>query len=297
MTETRIDGPMRDRYDEVLTAEALAFLADLHRRFDGRRQELLRCASSATPSWPRAGRSTSWTRPGPSARTTLAGRRARAGPGRPAGRDHRADRPQDDDQRAELRRQGVAGRPRGRQHPALGEHRRGPAQPARRDRARASTSGRRRARSTRLTDEVATIVVRPRGWHLPEKHIAGRRRADRPAASSTSASTSSTARAAQLDRGRGPYFYLPKMECHLEARLWNDVFVHAQEALGIPRGTIRATVLIETYPGRLRDGGDPLRAARALRRSQRRPLGLHVHRHQEVPRPRGGTSCCPTATR
>ena len=52
----------------------------------------------------------------------------------------------------------------------------------------------------------------------------------------------------QLDAGPGPYFYLPKMESHLEARLWNDVFVHAQDRLGIPRGTIRATVLIETYP-------------------------------------------------
>ena len=50
----------------------------------------------------------------------------------------------------------------------------------------------------------------------------------------------------QLDRGSGPYFYLPKLESHLEARLWNDVFLHAQDALGIPRGTIRATVLIET---------------------------------------------------
>src|SRR5690606_17760906 len=52
----------------------------------------------------------------------------------------------------------------------------------------------------------------------------------------------------QLDKGKGPYFYLPKLESHLEARLWNDVFVRAQELLGIPRGTIRATVLIETYP-------------------------------------------------
>src|SRR5690606_14359627 len=52
----------------------------------------------------------------------------------------------------------------------------------------------------------------------------------------------------QLDKGKGPYFYLPKLESHLEARLWNDVFTRAQELLGIPRGTIRATVLIETFP-------------------------------------------------
>jgi malate synthase len=92
---------------------------------------------------------------------------------------------------------------------------------------------------------LPTIVVRPRGWHLTEKHVlvdgqpmsgslfdfgmylfhCGRR---------------------QIDAGKGPYFYLPKMESHLEARLWNDVFVYAQSTLGIPRGTIRATVLIET---------------------------------------------------
>ncbi len=97
------------------------------------------------------------------------------------------------------------------------------------------------------SDETPTIVVRPRGWHLPEKHILvdGER---------TSGSLVDFAlyffhnAHALLDRGVGPYFYLPKMESHLEARLWNDVFLLAQDRLGIPRGTIRATVLIETYP-------------------------------------------------
>src|SRR5262249_35954465 len=96
-------------------------------------------------------------------------------------------------------------------------------------------------------DERPTIVVRPRGWHLPEKHLLvdGER---------VSGSLMDFGlyffhcAQRQLDAGRGPYFYLPKMESHLEARLWNDVFVQAQEMLGIPRGTIRATVLIETVP-------------------------------------------------
>jgi malate synthase len=96
-------------------------------------------------------------------------------------------------------------------------------------------------------DELATIVVRPRGWHLPEKHLLvdGER---------TSGSLVDFALylvacgQLQLDRGAGPYYYLPKMESHLEARLWNDAFVLAQDFLGLPRGTIRATVLIETYP-------------------------------------------------
>jgi malate synthase len=97
----------------------------------------------------------------------------------------------------------------------------------------------------RLQDEIATLLVRPRGWHLHEKHVqvdgepvtaglfdfglylfhCGQR---------------------QLDVGSGPYFYLPKLESHLEARLWNDVFLFAQDRLSIPRGTIRATVLVET---------------------------------------------------
>jgi len=97
----------------------------------------------------------------------------------------------------------------------------------------------------RLGDEVATLLVRPRGWHLRERHLSldgepvsaslfdfglylfhnGRR---------------------LLDRGTGPYLYLPKLESHLEARLWNDVFTHSEEELGLPHGAIKATVLIET---------------------------------------------------
>jgi malate synthase len=96
-------------------------------------------------------------------------------------------------------------------------------------------------------DTLATIVVRPRGWHLEEKHILidGRR-----ASSSLTdfALYMSACAQRQLDKGKGPYFYLPKMESHLEARLWNDAFNIAQDQLGIPRGTIRATALIETIP-------------------------------------------------
>ncbi len=99
----------------------------------------------------------------------------------------------------------------------------------------------------RLNDAVATLLVRPRGWHLVERHLLvdgapvsaglfdfglyvfhnGRR---------------------LLERGSGPYFYLPKLESHLEARLWNDAFVLAQDRLGLPHGAIRATVLVETIP-------------------------------------------------
>jgi len=95
--------------------------------------------------------------------------------------------------------------------------------------------------------QLAVPVVRPRGWHLPEKHLLVD---DEPVSGGLLdfALYLFHSGQAQIDAGRGPYFYLPKMESHLEARLWNDVFLHAQEAVGIPRGTVRATVLVETYP-------------------------------------------------
>jgi len=97
----------------------------------------------------------------------------------------------------------------------------------------------------KLNEKTATLLVRPRGWHLPEKHVL-------LDGQPTSASLFDFGlyffhnAAELLKRGSGPYFYLPKMESHLEARLWNDVFNFAQDTLNIPRGSIRATVLIET---------------------------------------------------
>src|SRR6266536_616351 len=99
----------------------------------------------------------------------------------------------------------------------------------------------------RPDDELATIVVRPRGWHLDEKHIL----IDGVRASGSLVDFAlymATSAGKQIDKGKGPYFYLAKTESHLEARLWNDAFCIAQDALGIRRGTIRATVLIETIP-------------------------------------------------
>lgn len=96
-----------------------------------------------------------------------------------------------------------------------------------------------------LKEKTATLMVRPRGWHLPERHL----RVDgRVVSGSLFDFGLFFFHNAQelLARGTGPYFYLPKLESHLEARLWNDVFLFAQDALAIPRGSIRATVLIET---------------------------------------------------
>jgi malate synthase len=94
---------------------------------------------------------------------------------------------------------------------------------------------------------TTTLMVRPRGWHLPEKHWLVDGQPATGALFDFGLFFFHNARAL-LARGTAPYFYLPKMESHLEARLWNDVFVAAQERLGLPRGTIRATVLIETFP-------------------------------------------------
>ncbi|MEU4894485.1 malate synthase A [Streptomyces sp. NPDC044780] len=98
----------------------------------------------------------------------------------------------------------------------------------------------------RPAEELATVVTRPRGWHLDERHL---RAADGRAVPGALVDFGlyffHNARRL-LTLGKGPYFYLPKTESHLEARLWNDVFVFAQDYLGIPQGTIRATVLIET---------------------------------------------------
>jgi malate synthase len=96
-------------------------------------------------------------------------------------------------------------------------------------------------------DELATVVVRPRGWHLDEKHVLVDGQRVSGSLFDFALYFTHCARR-QLDKGRGPYFYLAKMESHKEARLWNDAFCLAQDTLGIPRGTIRATVLIETIP-------------------------------------------------
>jgi malate synthase len=122
----------------------------------------------------------------------------------------------------------------------------------------------------RLNEEIATLLIRPRGWHLPERHalVDGE-----PVSASLFDFGLHMARNAreQLERGSGPYFYLPKLESHLEARLWADAFALAEEALDLPSGMIRCTVLVETILAafemeeilyELRDWGCALNAGR-----------------------------------
>jgi len=125
-------------------------------------------------------------------------------------------------------------------------------------------------KSYRLNDEVATLLIRPRGWHLPERHVLVD---GEPVSASLFDFGLHMARNAreQLERGSGPYFYLPKLESHHEARLWAQAFELAEEDLGLPHGSIRCTVLIETILAafemeeilhELRDWGCALNAGR-----------------------------------
>ena len=97
----------------------------------------------------------------------------------------------------------------------------------------------------KLNDKIATLQVRPRGWHLDEKHVLVDGQRVSGGIFDFALFMFHNAKE-QIARGAGPFFYLPKMESHLEARLWNDVFVMTQNELGLPQGTIKATVLIET---------------------------------------------------
>jgi malate synthase len=113
------------------------------------------------------------------------------------------------------------------------------------DAVRKTISLEQNGKSYQLKDKVATLIVRPRGWHLDEKHVLVD--GQRVSGGIVDFALFMFHNANELlARGAGPYFYLPKLESHLEARLWNDVFVMTQDALGLPQGTIKATVLIET---------------------------------------------------
>ena len=239
-----IERPDVPGADEILTPEALAFVADLHRRFnreriallEGRKDRQRELDSGVLPDFPTATadvRAAEWTvAPAPA---DLDDRRVEiTGPAEPkmminalnsGARVFMADL---EDALSPTWANVVGGQL------AL-------KQAVRRVLTFDSPEG----KAYRLNDDIATLLVRPRGWHLVERHVL-------VDGVPVSASLFDFGlyffhNAEELPRrGTGPYFYLPKLESRLEARLWNEVFVHAQGALGIPRGTIRATVLIET---------------------------------------------------
>ncbi|GAA1705633.1 malate synthase A [Nonomuraea bangladeshensis] len=242
-----ITGPRLDRFDEILTPQALDFVAALHREFDSRRLELLEARQARQAELSAGGtldflpetkeiREGDWQVASPASgledrRVEITGpvdKKMTINALNSGAKVWLADF---EDANSPLWENCVAGQLNLRD--AL-------------DRAIDFETGG-KSYALRPDDELATIVVRPRGWHLDEKHanVDGR-----PVSASLFDFGLYFFHCAQrqLDKGKGPYFYLPKMESHLEARLWNDVFTRAQELLGIPHGTIRATVLIETYP-------------------------------------------------
>ncbi|MBL0884914.1 malate synthase A [Myceligenerans indicum] len=254
----RVTGTLGDRYDEILTPEALDFLALLHDRFAARRHRLLtereqrreEISSGVDPDFRAATRPVrddpQWRVAGSAGAPGLEDRRVEiTGPTDPkmtinalnsGAKVWLADA---EDASSPTWRNVVEGQL------ALHDAIRGTLE-------HTNAAGRHYTlRSSHLTD-LPTIVFRPRGWHLVEKHLRY------TGADGITRCTSGALvdfglyffhNAAELiARGRGPYFYLPKLESYREARLWNEVFETAQEALDIPRGTIRATVLIETLP-------------------------------------------------
>jgi len=248
-TGIEVTGPMHDRFEEVLTPAALDLLAALHREFDGRRRDLLakraeRVAALAAggtldflPETKDVREDESWqvAPPAPGLvdrRVEITGptdRKMTINALNSGARGWLADH---EDANTPLWENVISGQLNLRD--AI-------------DRKIDFTSAEGKSYTLRDDSELATIIVRPRGWHLPEKHIT----VDGEPMSGSLVDFAlylSHSGQAQIDRGQGPYYYLPKMESHLEARLWNDVFVRAQELVGIPRGTIRATCLIETYP-------------------------------------------------
>ena len=126
------------------------------------------------------------------------------------------------------------------------------------------------------------LLVRPRGLHLPERHLRRGRRARWPARSWTSPSTCTATPTSCSSAARGPYFYLPKLESHLEARC-GATRSDRRGGLGLERGHDQGHRPDRDPPGRLRDGRDPLRAARPRGRPERGPLGLHLLGHQALP--------------
>ncbi|GAA4888109.1 malate synthase A [Streptomonospora salina] len=248
-TGVEITGPMHDRFDQILTEDALALIADLHRRFEGRRQELL-AARTRRQDQISAGADLDFL---PETRGVREDDSWQVAPPAPGITDRRMEitGPTDRKMTVNALNSGAkvwladfedANTP-------LWENMIGGQLNLRDALDRTVDFSTPEGKSYALKDdaELATIVVRPRGWHLDEKHIL----VDGDRASGGIVDFALYlfhCAQRQLDKGKGPYFYLPKLESHLEARLWNDIFVAAQEQLGIPRGTVRATVLIETIP-------------------------------------------------
>ncbi|HEY6932672.1 MAG TPA: malate synthase A [Marmoricola sp.] len=244
-----IAGPVHERYEEILTPQALELIARLHRELGGRRRELLQRRADRVADLA-AGGTLDFLEETRAIREDDSWRVAEPAPGLV---DRRVEITGPTDRKMTINALNSGAKVWLADHEdantPLWENVVGGQLNLLDAIAGAIDFTSEEGKSYALRDdiELATIVVRPRGWHLPEKHILVD---GEPVAGGLVdyALYLAACGQKQIDRGFGPYFYLPKMESHLEARLWNDAFNIGQDFLGIPRGTIRATVLIETYP-------------------------------------------------
>ncbi|MCD0481462.1 malate synthase A [Streptacidiphilus sp. ASG 303] len=246
-----VSGPPVERSAEVLTPDALAFVAGLHRAFDPRRREQLALRRERRAEIARTGRLDFL----PGTADVRAGEWRVAG-APPALQDRRVEITGPTDRRMTVNALNSGARVwladfEDATAPTWSNLVSGQLNLIDAFERRIDfTAPGGKAYALRPDAELATVVVRPRGWHLDERHLLVD---GEPVAGALADfglyffhnAARLTARG-PADPNSGPYFYLAKTESHLEARLWNDVFVHAQDALGIPRGTVRATVLIET---------------------------------------------------
>ena len=242
-----VRGPVTGRAAEILTPEALDFLAGLHRRFDGRRRELLAARAE------RQTRFDAGARPDFLA-ATAAVREAdwKVGPIPADLMDRRVEITGPVDRKMIINALNSGARVfmadfEDATSPTWANLVDGQINLKDRWAGTLAFTDAASGKAYALGSRPAVLMVRPRGWHLPEKHLTVDGAPISGALFDFGLYFFHNAKP-QMAAGTGPYFYLPKLESHLEARLWNEVFVHAQAALGVPAGTIKATVLIETLP-------------------------------------------------
>jgi malate synthase len=241
-----VRAPVEGRHAEILTPEALAFVGDLHRRFAARRRELLQ-ARAERQARIDAGATLDFL---PETREVREGN-WRVEPVPDDFRDRRVEITGPTDRKMVINALNSGARCfmadfEDANSPTWSNMIGGQANLIDAIEGTIEFTGP-DGREYRLSEHVATLLVRPRGWHLPEKHVLVDGEPIAGALLDFGLYFFHNAKR-RLRRGSGTYLYVPKLQSHLEARLWNDVFVHAQDALGVPRGTIKATVLIETLP-------------------------------------------------
>lgn len=243
----QIKAPLKPRYDEILTAPALSFLADLHRTFDARRKDLLKARIARQKRFD-AGElpdflpETKWVRDGQWKIAPI-----------PADLlDRRVEITGPVDRKMVINALNSGANVyladfEDANSPTWDNNLEGQINLKDRWDGKLDFTDPETGKDYNLGGKPAVMLPRPRGWHLLEEHLAVDRQPIAGALFDFGLYIFHN-HAALRAAGTGPYFYLPKLETHQEARLWNDVFVYAQQKLGIPNGTIKATVLIETLP-------------------------------------------------